>query len=154
MWLNHSWQPAFPDVDFRYEGPEQSIPFSGDPISAFIVDGLVYDEIQDLFLGTMFNFDSGVIEYFSLTTAGVVTTITSPLNVSSFEWKGHAFWDPNFQAPPSAVNDLDGNRRSDILWRNSATGRNWVYLMNGPTIVGSASVNTESDPNWEVINIQ
>ncbi|MFT5727712.1 MAG: two-component system sensor histidine kinase ChvG [Desulforhopalus sp.] len=31
MWLNHSWQPAFPDVDFRYEGPEQSIPFSGDP---------------------------------------------------------------------------------------------------------------------------
>jgi len=31
MWLNHSWQPAFPDVDFRYEGPEQPIIFSGDP---------------------------------------------------------------------------------------------------------------------------
>lgn len=31
MWLHHSWQPAFPDVDFRYEGVEQPILFSGDP---------------------------------------------------------------------------------------------------------------------------
>ena len=31
MWLNHSWQPAFPDVEFMYDGPGQPIEFSGDP---------------------------------------------------------------------------------------------------------------------------
>lgn len=31
MWLEHSWQPAFPNVTFTYEGPELTIPFIGDP---------------------------------------------------------------------------------------------------------------------------
>ena len=31
MWLHHSWQTAFPGVDFRFEAPEHPITFLGDP---------------------------------------------------------------------------------------------------------------------------
>ena len=30
--------------------------------------------------------------------------------------------------------DYDGDGNADILWRNSVTGQNWMYLMNGATI--------------------
>ena len=127
------------------------IPYSGDPTGAFIVDGVVYDETQDLFLGTMLNAVSGNVEFFSLTTAGVVTTITSPVDVTPIRWSGHAFWDPDFQQPTLAVNDFNGDRKSDILWRHSVTGVNWVYLMDGASIDTSQGINTESDQNWQIV---
>jgi len=29
------------------------------------------------------------------------------------------------------VGDFNGDGRADILWRNSSTGENYVWLMNG-----------------------
>jgi len=31
LWLEHSWQPAFPDVTFNYTGTGNTVPFTGDP---------------------------------------------------------------------------------------------------------------------------
>jgi two-component system, OmpR family, sensor histidine kinase ChvG len=31
LWLEHSWQPAFPGVDFQYVRPEGTVPIDGDP---------------------------------------------------------------------------------------------------------------------------
>lgn len=49
--------------------------------------------------------------------------------------------------------DYDRDCKSDILWRNTATGQNWMYLMDGATISSSTVVNTVSDLNWKIMNV-
>src|SRR5438309_2759281 len=41
--------------------------------------------------------------------------------------------------------------RSDIVWRNSATGENAIWLMmNGLTVASYGYVNTVDDPAWQI----
>jgi len=49
--------------------------------------------------------------------------------------------------------DFNGDGRADILWRNSSTGENYLWLMNGTTITGEGSVRTEPDQNWKVAGV-
>ena len=42
----------------------------------------------------------------------------------------------------SGRGDLDGDGKSDILWRNVASGQDWLYLMNGPSISSGSSINS------------
>jgi len=49
------------------------------------------------------------------------------------------------------VGDFDGDGRGDILWRNSDTGENYLYLMNGTNIVGEGYLRTVADANWRVM---
>jgi len=51
------------------------------------------------------------------------------------------------------TNDLDGDVRADILWRNNSTGENYVYLMNGSTIAGEGYLRTVADPYWQVAGV-
>ena len=46
--------------------------------------------------------------------------------------------------------DFNGDGKSDVLWRNMITGENWMYLMDGGTILASESVNIIDDLNWQV----
>src|SRR2546427_13003924 len=55
--------------------------------------------------------------------------------------------------PPCAPMDFDGDCKSDILWRNSATGKDYLWLMNGLTIVSQGSLNTVDDQAWQVQGI-
>jgi len=66
----------------------------------------------------------------TLTAGGYVTTIA----------------DQNWQI--KAVGDFDGDGRADMLWRNSVTGDNFVYLMNGVAIAAQSYLNTVSDQYW------
>jgi hypothetical protein len=51
----------------------------------------------------------------------------------------------------SKPNDHDGDRKSDILWRNSSTGENWMFLMNAATIATTLGVTTVPNPTvWKV----
>src|SRR5437016_4271234 len=46
--------------------------------------------------------------------------------------------------------DFNGDGRADILWRNLSTGENYLYLMNGTSILaGEGYVRTVSDMSWE-----
>src|SRR3954466_4393439 len=49
-----------------------------------------------------------------------------------------------------APTDFDGNGRSDILWRNAATGENYLYLMIGLAIVNEGGLRTIEDQDWQV----
>jgi hypothetical protein len=41
----------------------------------------------------------------------------------------------------AGMGDFDGNGTTDLLWRNSADPTQyWIYLMNGPTIIGGGPV--------------
>jgi streptogramin lyase len=53
-----------------------------------------------------------------------------------------------------ARNDFDGDGRSDVLWRNAATGENYLYPMDGTTILpGEGYLRTVTDLDWQVAGI-
>jgi hypothetical protein len=50
--------------------------------------------------------------------------------------------------------DLNGDGQSDIVWRNASTGENYLYPMNGITILGSEGyLRTVADQNWQIAGI-
>jgi hypothetical protein len=51
----------------------------------------------------------------------------------------------------AGVGDLDGDGKADIVWRNSSTGENYLYPMEGTTIKPSeAYFRTVADLNWQI----
>jgi FG-GAP-like repeat/FG-GAP repeat len=48
------------------------------------------------------------------------------------------------------VADADGDGRDDLFWRNSVTGGNAVWLMNGRSVKGTRTLLNVSDQNWRV----
>ena len=46
--------------------------------------------------------------------------------------------------------DFSGDRLSDILWRNPATGQNAVWNVSGVGVTGSALIPGVADPNWAI----
>src|SRR6267143_522486 len=52
--------------------------------------------------------------------------------------------------PVCAQMDLNGDCKSDVVWRNSATGENYLWLMNGLTIASQGYLSTMADPAWQV----
>jgi hypothetical protein len=48
------------------------------------------------------------------------------------------------------VGDFDGDGKADIVWRNSASGENYVCLMNGPAVVNEGYLRTVPDPSWQI----
>jgi hypothetical protein len=52
-----------------------------------------------------------------------------------------------------AVGDFDGDGKSDILWRNSSSGENYLYPMDGTTIKPTEGyLRTVPPPNWSVVS--
>src|SRR5438552_877745 len=48
---------------------------------------------------------------------------------------------------------LNGDGNADIVWRNAATGEDYIYLMNGTAIAGEGYVRTVADENWQIAGI-
>ena len=42
----------------------------------------------------------------------------------------------------AALADLDGDGRFDIVWRNTTTGENMAWLMDGTTVLSTALLTT------------
>jgi FG-GAP repeat len=49
-----------------------------------------------------------------------------------------------------AVADFDGDGKADILWRNTATGDNAIWLMNGANYSAAQLIYPIADLNWQV----
>src|SRR5437879_2742006 len=47
--------------------------------------------------------------------------------------------------PVCAPMDFDGDCKSDVLWRNSATGEDYLWLMNGRTIAHRSEIASRGD---------
>jgi hypothetical protein len=47
--------------------------------------------------------------------------------------------------------DLNGDGRSDLLWRNDATGEVYSMLMNGNTIIGQGTLYREPNLAWKIV---
>ena len=46
--------------------------------------------------------------------------------------------------------DFDSDRKADLVWRNTETGENVVWRLDGTTLVVSESLLTVSDRNWRM----
>jgi len=54
----------------------------------------------------------------------------------------------------AGIGDFDGDGKADILWRNSSTGENYIYFMDGTTIKpGEGFIRTVADQSWKVAGI-
>src|SRR5205807_8813261 len=54
----------------------------------------------------------------------------------------------------TVAHDLTGDGRSDILWRNASTGENYLYPMNGTTILAAEGyLRQVADPNWKIAGV-
>src|SRR5687768_8266026 len=55
-------------------------------------------------------------------------------------------------AAPTASRDFNGDGTADVLWRNAATGENYIYPMDGKQILPSEGyVRVVSDQRWAII---
>jgi uncharacterized delta-60 repeat protein len=59
--------------------------------------------------------------------------------------------DPDWRV--AKIGDFDGDGKADILWRNGASGENYVYLMNGTTIAGEGYIRTVASQDWQVAGV-
>ena len=46
--------------------------------------------------------------------------------------------------------DMDGDGYCDLVWRNTASGANLVWIMNGLTFVTTQTIQPEFDANWRI----
>ena len=58
----------------------------------------------------------------------------------------------SYVVPGAGMCDFNNDGKTDILWRNTTTGANYVWYMNGVTVSGGADV-TGMDPasGWTIV---
>ncbi|MGP1387511.1 MAG: beta strand repeat-containing protein, partial [Thainema sp.] len=48
------------------------------------------------------------------------------------------------------IGDYDGDGQDDLVWRNSATGQNSVWFMNGTSRIATAALNPVTEAGWQL----
>ena len=48
--------------------------------------------------------------------------------------------------------DMNGDGRGDIVWRNTATGNNGCWYLNGNAVLQIVNVRKLADLNWTMVN--
>jgi hypothetical protein len=64
--------------------------------------------------------------------------------------KGAAWVFARSDSSSLATHDINGDHRSDLVWRNLTTGDTAIWLMNGPSIASSGSLGPVS-PQWSIV---
>ena len=54
-------------------------------------------------------------------------------------------------ASQPAKGDFNGDWKPDILWRNTTSGENAVWYLNGTTVSGFAVLDSMPDQSWEIV---
>ncbi len=52
--------------------------------------------------------------------------------------------------PVKAASDFNRDGQVDLLWRNTSTGENAVWSMNGSTLAAASSLPSATDANWQL----
>jgi hypothetical protein len=89
------------------------------------------------------NQSTGLVFLMTVTAAGGVFTQTGQV----------IYNEPNTAWKIIAAADFNGDGRTDILYRNDATGQVYMFLMNGPVIAGGAQVYAEANLDWKIVAV-
>ncbi len=85
-------------------------------------------------------------------TTGQLFVLTVTFSGGVFSSSGIMIYaEPNTAWKVIGAPDLNGDRHSDILWRNDTTGQVYAMLMNGTTISSQAMVYTEPNLAWKIV---
>jgi hypothetical protein len=57
----------------------------------------------------------------------------------------------NNDSPARTRNDVNGDGKADIIWRDTYKGRNGLWTMNGLLIAESAGINTLANQLWQIV---
>ena len=77
-----------------------------------------------------------------------------PMNGTTvLDTEGHARTVPDQNWQVVWFGDFDGDGNGDLLWRNSSTGENYIYLMNGKDVAGEGYIRTVADQNWRIAGV-
>jgi hypothetical protein len=86
-------------------------------------------------------------------TGQVALTIVT-VNGSTFGQATQVFYtEPNLNWKIIAAADFNADGKTDILWRNDATGQVYMMLMNGPTIASQGMAYAEANLNWKIVAV-
>ncbi len=94
----------------------------------------------------------------SFTHSGLTAGTTYNYRVSAYDAAGN---NSAWTAPVAVTtrvsrgigSDFNSDRKSDILWRNRATGENAIWLMNGTTLSAGVSTNALADLNYGIAGV-
>ena len=64
-----------------------------------------------------------------------------------------AFVQPPAGPPRRSLSDLDGDGKSDLVWRHGVTGQNVAWLMNGTSATGYPFLPTVADQTWKIVAV-
>jgi photosystem II stability/assembly factor-like uncharacterized protein len=119
------------------------------PVSSVAIDPL---NPQTLYAGT----ENGV---YKSTDAGTSWTLTTSVvcNGHGMQIDFACTCDPGYHGAWCSLRraraDFDGDGRSDVLWRNAATGANYAYFMNGPSIASEGHLREVANHAWQIAGI-
>jgi hypothetical protein len=54
---------------------------------------------------------------------------------------------------PAGLADFNGDGKTDIVWRNDATGDTYVFLMNGLAVAGEGYLRTVANLDWDIVAV-
>ena len=63
-------------------------------------------------------------------------------------------WNVNITTPAGGARaDFNNDTKPDILWRSVSTGENYVWYLDGVTVLGGVSLPAVADQNWNVVGV-
>ncbi|MBW4519702.1 MAG: FG-GAP repeat protein [Scytolyngbya sp. HA4215-MV1] len=80
--------------------------------------------------------EAGKVYIWTMNGLAPVTTVQMPLVINDLNW--HI----------EGAGDFTDDRKFDLLWRNSSTGKNTLWQMDGTTPIASVDLPDVSAPNW------
>jgi hypothetical protein len=95
--------------------------------------------------GTVFSESLPRLLGFNTQTGAVVS---SPMISESIDLD---FLEAASGAPP--YGDFNNDSKPDILWRNVSTGQNYIWYLNGVTVLGGGNLPMVTDQNWKVVGV-
>jgi hypothetical protein len=97
------------------------------------------------------NYATGQNSVWLMNGTSLTSGVALATSVSDSNWQ-IALNDRGTQSPPrrSGGADFNGDGKSDILWRNYATGENSVWLMDGTNLTSGVSLTRVDDLNWRI----
>ena len=89
----------------------------------------------------------------TVTGANLVWTLngTTLASQSALPTVVDAAWQLAGGGLPGVPTDLTGDRRPDLVWRNSANGANLTWASSGTTVVAQTALPTVSDLAWQLV---